>query len=434
MAQDTPVKTPEEWAKIKEAAEAEAAALDAQRKVIEARKQLEAAQKPDDPVKKALEDKAAAAKQAADIATSQKTQAEASLATLKTKFDVPTSGYTGDVKLSDKAGATEAALLAAKALDVAATKIAANIEAPAQNRTLLLYANGDVPTFQALIAFNAQVAIVEKSLSDAVAKSDEIKVKAPLPAQVHVEFAPAIPAAGLALDAVNKLLGFFRTDYNVGGVEVKLDDALLVHALAGKLAKISNLTVQLPAIYNAGAIKDSGSTVLNKLADLAKRKAELQAIAEYHDKVAAAFSDLASKETDSGKKKDLLDRAKLNKEAADGLRAAIAIHDSFFSKLTAADDKSMVPLTSVIRDSVVSDLLKNNGLVMAVRLATSGGAYYTKKNMWTFFGGMPFHNMGGVVVSFVLIEGTDGHVLKSGAIPVDGGFVKSDELKTFLGK
>jgi hypothetical protein len=200
------------------------------------------------------------------------------------------------------------------------------------------------------------------------------------------------------------------------------------------LAKVPNLNVQVPAIYNASAIRDSGSTVLNKLETLAKRKADLQAVAQYHDKVSAAFSELAGKENDATKKKDLLDKAKLHKDAGDALRAAIAIHDSFFSKLTTPDDKSAIPLTTVIRDSVVSDILSGNGLLMTVRLATSGGAYYTKKNMWTFFGSMPFYNMGGVVVSFVLLEGTDGHVLASGAIPVYGGYVKSDELKQFLAK
>ena len=55
-------------------------------------------------------------------------------------------------------------------------------------------------------------------------------------------------------------------------------------------------------------------------------------------------------------------------------------------------------------------------------------SYYTKKNMWTFFGTMLFYHMGGVIASFVLLDGTTGKVLKSGVVSVHGGFIKANDL------
>ena len=47
---------------------------------------------------------------------------------------------------------------------------------------------------------------------------------------------------------------------------------------------------------------------------------------------------------------------------------------------------------------------------------------------------MPFYHMGGVVVSFVLLNGADGSVEKSGVVPIHGGFVKADKVETHLNK
>jgi hypothetical protein len=40
--------------------------------------------------------------------------------------------------------------------------------------------------------------------------------------------------------------------------------------------------------------------------------------------------------------------------------------------------------------------------------------------------------MGGVALTFALFEGSSGKVLASGAVPVYGGFVKSNEVQTTL--
>ena len=429
---ETPLSTPD-WEKIKKDADAEKAALDAKKQLLDARKALEAAEAPPDPTKKAMDDKLAAGKAAKDLADAEKAaadarkaQADAALAAFKAKVgEVPASGYTGDVTLKDKAGIIEAALLAAKAVKTAAQRIVDALPQQPAKKIVVLYSAAEIPNFQALIVFRAQIALVKKGFADAQA----VDSTAPEPLAFKAEFVPPAAAAGLALDSVNKLLGLFRTDYTVQGVDLTLEDSVLVHALAGLIAGSGkNLDVQLPAVYSPGALSDAGYGILNDLITLSLLKAGAQDKANRHDKLAARFTEDAGKEADAAKKADLLNQAKTHKAAADAWKVAIGLYDSFFSKLTTVDDKGVVALANVIREGVVADVLLKDNLLLLVKLQKFGGAYYTKKNMWTFFGGMPFFHMGGVVASFVLLDGKAGTVQKSGVVPVHGGFVKASDL------
>ncbi|HBL26396.1 MAG TPA: hypothetical protein DD490_06130 [Acidobacteria bacterium] len=362
----------------------------------------------------------------------EKAAAEAALAALKAKIGgVPDSGISGDVTLKDKAGSAEATLLAAKAVNAAAQRI--TDELPQGPKTILLYAAGEIPSFQELIAFRSQVALTRGAFNNAVVKSDDVKAKAPKPIGVTGGETPFLPAAGLALEAISKLVGFFRSDFTVGGVDVSQDDSLLVHALAGRIASSGKqLTVQLLGTYNPGSVLDPAAGILKDLSDLSGLKVKAINIASFHDQMTAHFTKTAEAEKDPAKKRNLQENASLHKEAGDTLRAAVALYDGFLSKLTATNDKGLVPLTQVVRDSVVADSLAKGALLLIVKLQKSGGTFYTKKNLWTFFGGMPIFHMGGVVVSFVLLDGKDGHVLGSGAVPVHGGFVRAGQLQSVV--
>ncbi len=435
----------------KKLAEARKAEAEANLAAFKAQKELEAAQAPPDPSKKELDDQLAeaeAAKKIADAAKAaadaRKAQAEAALAALKAEIgEVPSAGYTGEVTLKDKAGATEGFLLAAKAAETAAQRIAAALPGDG-NRELLLYAAGEVPNFQALIAFCAQRDLVKEALKDAKKTSGQADSEAPGPPPFKIAAvptlaapsltagAPPLAATGLTLDAVNKLLGYFRTDYSVGGLEIKFEDSLLVHALAGAIASSNKKYkgVQLPAVYSPKALSDPSSGILNGILELSKLKVDAQADADRHDKLSAYFNKEAGKATDPAQKEELLRKAKIHKDAADACKAAVGLYDGFLGKLTTADDKGAIQLAKVIYENIVADALKTGGLLLLVKLQQSGGSYYTKKNMWTLFGGMPFYHMGGVVASFVLLEGpSPGNVLKAGVVPVHGGFIKAADLQ-----
>ena len=88
---------------------------------------------------------------------------------------MPDSGYSGGVTVGAKAGETEAALLAAKAVDEAAEKIVEEILGEATWKTtkqkkILLHAAAQTPDFQAYVAFKTQFSVVETVLTTALEK------------------------------------------------------------------------------------------------------------------------------------------------------------------------------------------------------------------------------------------------------------------------
>ncbi len=372
---------------------------------------------PDDKAKKEREEKIAEAEAAQKIA-------EAKAAALKAKLGVPDSGFQGEVTLSDKAGTAEAALLGAKALNTAAKKIVESVKSEKSGASILLYPTLDFPKFQALLSVNAQIAFLKKLFEEAD-KAD--KVALPGTETVPPE------TAGLALDAINKLFGFFRTDYNVKGIDITVDDSMLVNAVAGLLSK--SRTVQLPSQYIPKALSDPGLGIFKKLTELATLKAKATQKIVLHEKEAERLTKEAENKKDQDKE-NTLKNAELHKKAANGFKDAITFYDEFFKKLTTADDKGLSPLADLIReDSIYETLSKGEGsLLLMVKIHNFSGSQYTAKNLWSFFGAMPFYNMGGIVVSYVLLDGKHGNVMTSGVIPVHGGFFKPNDLKKEINK
>jgi tetratricopeptide (TPR) repeat protein len=434
----------ETWKKNQQEAEAELAALEAKRKLLEARKALEAIEHPSPPTAPDPKKEALAAAEAADklaqaeksAAEARKAEAEAALAAAKLRIgEVPSSGLDGSVTTAEKAGVAEAALLSAKAIATAADLIVERLPAGTQQAplTIVLYPEKDRPDFQALSTFRAQTTILRTAYQEAKAKYEELAAETKK--AFHTKAAvPILTTAGLALDAVTKLLSYFKSDYTIGGIELTQEDSALVHALAGRIAKSDKfLEVILPGTYNATALSAPLSTIVQDLRELSQNRAEARSYVTLHSQRALSLTQQANVETDASKKAILLDQAKQSQDAEAHWRAVVELYESFFSKLTAADEKGVVPLTQAVRELTVFNAFLAGAKLLLVRVQTSGGSYYTRKNLWTFFGGVPIFHMGGVVVSFVLLDGSSGKVLDSEVIPVHGGFIKAARVKDELG-
>lgn len=413
--------TLEELEKQKKQIDAQRELIEAQTKLIEAqRAQQQATELADAKGAKAISE---AQKAAADA---RKADAEAQTAAFKAMIgDVPASGINGTVETKDKAGATEAALLAGRAVRLAASRIAADLPEGDTKRSLLLYAQGDVPNFTALLTFRAQTSLIKRALEEAQNVSIGANQKAPLPQTEAVPFAGAV---GLGLEAASKILGFFRSDYAIGGVQLTLDDSMLLHALAGDETIRKKYTVRLPSQYNAQALTNPADGVLTSLIELARLKDTVAGRVAQHDRAKTHFLAEAAKAPEA-QKAPLQANAAVHEQATAAINGAVALYAAFFTKLTAADDKGNVPISTVVREDVIARALDAGADLLVVKLQASGGAYYTKKNLWTFFGGMPFYNMGGVVASYVLLSGKEGAVLRSGVVPIHGGFIKSNEVQ-----
>ncbi|MBI3505161.1 MAG: hypothetical protein HY059_09985 [Proteobacteria bacterium] len=398
-----------DWEAAKKNADAERAAIEAQKLLLQSKKELAALQ---DPARQSTDTEVAAAKAAKELAEARKGRTDAEVAAFKSQLgDIAASGITGSVQIADKAGALEASLLAAGAMNAAADRIAALVPAQASKRSVLLFGSADTPGFQSLASFRAQTGVVKKLFTDA----DEAGKRAD--AKTGVEFTteavPAIAAAAVAVEAATKILSYFRSDYTLGGIELTSEDAPLVHALASALARSSkNMDVRLPALY-AGP-PGAESPAAGELKELLLLKAAAAAKVSHHDAVAAKHAA----DKDKGK-------AKAHKDAVDAWKGAAAAFDAFAAKLTAPDEKGNTQLASVARESALAKQLEEGGLLLVAKVHKAGGAYYAKKNLWTFFGGMPLYHMGGVVASFALMDGKTGSVLQSGLVPVHGGFVRA---------
>jgi hypothetical protein len=432
--ENTPIATTADFVKRQELAEAETKALDAEKKRIdaqialeEARKKLNAPPSPPDANAQAI----AAAKATKEVADAEKAAADARTAAFKANYGgVPDSGIAGDVTLSEKAGTLETALLAHRALVDAARTIAEEVrgklQAPSPTNateaarpetspalTLYVYPAGQIPNFQAVANFTVQRDAVKEALKQA---SDGAKsaLAAARGGQREVVVTPAM--VGVALESITKLLGFFRSDFKVGGSEVTLDDVALVQAVAGQ-----DLTARVfvPVLYFPQAVRSAATLVSMELRELSEQQTQAKTLIGQLEQLIAAKQKQAGDQSLPATKASLESEIAELRPLVDRLKTATGAYDTILNRLMAPDEAT----GAMLRDLAVwNGLTKDGGRLLVLKVQRAGGSNYTKKNLWTAFGAMPFYVAGGAVVSYSLLRGEDGTVLASGVLPVHGGF------------
>jgi hypothetical protein len=72
------------------------------------------------------------------------------------------------------------------------------------------------------------------------------------------------------------------------------------------------------------------------------------------------------------------------------------------------------------------------GAILLLRLESAGGGFLVKKNLLTGLGSMPLFHSGGATVTYLLLDGKEGRVLKGDVVPVHGGFVASNKMEATL--
>ena len=402
------------------------------KKLLDATNALAAAS---DTSKKALQDQIDAANAAKSLADAQKAgsdaqtaQANAKAAAQKAKVpSTDVQGLTGKVDVTgDKVGLLEGDLLATAAVIQASEEIARDVnKALPAAESVLVFAAGDFPKFDTLIPYNAQLNISGAALDRAL--------KMP-PLGVGVEgVAEALPAAATVLDSVTKLISFFKSDFTVGGVDVTLDDPLLVNSVAKKLNALQR-KVSTPAVFNPKLLA-AESPFLKRLLDVLDTRQLAGATATALQSQIDSLTKTIAAETGDQKQADQQKAAAASRKVS-ALQAANSFVDAILAKLVAIDDKAgSAPLYNIVKEDVLAQMLadgKTHALI--VRIQKAGGGYLIKKNLWTFFGAVPLYHMGGAAVSYALYNGATGAFEEGGDIPIDGGFVKKNDLKEFLTK
>ncbi|MGH9969807.1 MAG: hypothetical protein ACREBG_18715 [Pyrinomonadaceae bacterium] len=355
------------------------------------------------------------------LVDAQKALAEAQTQSALAKLigEVKAGPYSGTVDMKEKAGTEEGLLLAARAVKECAEKVAKAVEGKATK--FYVFAAKEFPAFQRLLTFRFRKEMIKQAFAAA-------GIKKPEAAGPELVATPALISAGL--DAFSKILGFFKTDYTIGGTEAKLDESLLLFSVAGKLSG----EVHLPLVYEPNAHSSTVAALTSELAELVDLRSRTATEAIQAKDQIADLEKRAADPANAAMKDELLATAAALKPRLDQLNGVIALYDSFASSLTTPDSNGAVPLTAVAQEFAVDAALKDGGAVLLLRLENSGGGYLLKKNLLTGIWKMPLYHMGGATVAFLLLSGLEGKVLAGDVILVYGGFVRTDNLRDELAK
>jgi len=416
---------------------AETAAINAETARILAVRKLAEARAPRAPLS-AADKSLAAAKIAKEIAEARKVEAESDLAWLKARVgEIPASGIAGAVELGDRAGTMESALLASRAMlkaaETAASALSAHIGA---TDTVFVFPSGQLFDLKALTGFRTSNRILADEFANAMRMLDSAsaaEAAAIVPGKAQAAF--ALPAVGLALDAVAKVAGYFRSDFKVGGTELAADHAAFAELLAGTLLeKIPKAGMHLPMVYEALPQSVLDRFFSSEIAPLAKVCQEalvkLDGAAKRMRDLSAELAQIAGT-TDEDKRRQAQLSGQLTRmqAASERLKQVAGAYDALLDSLLANKDS----LDALVRQYALSDRPgQERILLLSARVQQAGGTHYTEKNLWTLFGALPFHVMGGIVVSVSLFDLRRGNLLVSRTIPVHSGFQPVKKLAAFL--
>jgi hypothetical protein len=370
------------------ASTAATARLDAQKGVLEAQK--------------ALSD----ARQAADLSAAQAAIGH-----------VSASRIEGTVTVKQDAGKGEATLLASRAIMIAAEKIAIALENQVRGKRIVLLSAADASEVGNYRQFLLQQSLVLYVYSRALEEADLLAGAVPGVADL-ADAIPEVATAGVVIDAAAKLGSYFLSNYEIGGVALTADVEQLVSAVANSLLKTKNAPkVVLPARRLPQSV--DFEKMIRQLAD---ETIKVDSKAENLSMEMRQVTAQAEQEKDQPKRERLQQAVKLYDQATELLRTAVSKAEEFIKGLATIDTKGIALITRIAREkSTCEELAQPTSLALVVDVRAAVGGYYTKTNLWTFLGAMPFFAMGGAVVTYGLTNG-NGELLASGLVPTHSGY------------
>ena len=173
-------------------------------------------------------------------------------------------------------------------------------------------------------------------------------------------------------------------------------------------------TVVIPDLYDPDGLRVGIQKVAEDLSQAEEQRLAAEKLSRWHK------SNILTADSENVKEAHQLAIAHLD--------GAVSLHTSFVTKLTATDGP--LSISSVAREIALEISLNKGAGLLMVKAVKSGGSLYTEKNHWTLLGRMPFFVGAGVIVSFALLDGSDGRVLASGQHGCHGGFSSPKQLST----
>lgn len=393
--------------------------LKEEKNLADAQRALDAAKAgPDTPNKALLESKAR------DEARRDAAKASYDAWEAETIGTVKAGSFSGAVTKEADTGKAEAALLAADALRIAATRIAARI--PEDSKRIEVFAAAEFPDFQRLAGFRFQRELVRQAYG-------QVGIQPATVGPGVTASAVAAPAAiSAGLEALSKILGFFKTDYTVGGVAVTMTESALVNAVAGELAT-KKVQVRVPRLFVPTARDGAVRGLVGLLMELQGLRVQATEAVEAKGEEAQRLEDQAKALPDGAAKEAKQKAAAALRSEVAAIEGVIKMHEAFVASLTVPDGKTgALPAAALAFELAFEEALKNQADILLLRLESAGGGYLIKKNLWTGLGSIPLYHMGGATVSFLLLAGAEGTVKGGGVVPVHGGFIRAGRMQQHL--
>jgi hypothetical protein len=385
----TPAPTATDWEAVKTEAEARKAAFDA-------------AKAASDSEKAATEAKTAAGLAKIGSVTGQTT-------------------ITGTVTMGTYGAKAEALLLVTRSTKMAAAEIAPQLvpalKARSGSTVLILTGTDELATADAIL-FDLQLRGITEALKLArayyatadQADTPRIKVKPAVTTGIN-RMAP-LAAAGAIVDGLAKLGSYFQSDYSFGAVDVGDTPGLVANSLVNELRGKNN--VANPIVIPSNIVASDAQALIAALDPVQTQYLNVADEQAFAKQRAAALH-----KTDGDKASAaaaLYDRADV------AAARAIAAYDKLMTALLADPVQGKEPLSvKIIRQKAIQAKLAANPLILLLN-SEAAAAYYTKKNLWTFFGGPPLYTMGGVSLTYTLYENSGGAILAGGAVGKHGGY------------
>ena len=224
----------------------------------------------------------------------------------------------------------------------------------------------------------------------------------------------AILTAGSVIEGLSKLGSYFQTDYTFGPVDMQHFDATsIAYALAGLIAK--------PQPENVCQSREV-------LIPERRFVSSLEAVSEELKNLNAMYIQVLGQKAASQARVDTLTKGEKGLAASRYTNAiaaadqAIQLYTSFITMITKAPEaKSESFLTQVLRQKQTrQDIEVKKPHILMVN-GQAAGQYYTRKSLWTFFGGPQLYTAGAVTASYMLMDHS-GKLLTSGTAASHGGY------------
>ncbi len=410
----------------------------------------------------------AAAQTAAEIelqtkaAAARKAEADAALAEINLRnaqINVPSSGVTGRVTETSGAAMGEERLLAARALNGVSDCIAPRVRGAMANfqaspddpakwmagsgcarpadatgapalgspARVLLFVGDERPTLDSWLTYKRREQQLDAAFTAAAAlfqaASDQDDALKAAGGQEMAAFLPlgalgALGTIGTGVSALSNLIGFFGSEYSVGGAAITPDNTMFESSLTRALLT-QGIEVRRP-----------GRAVSLGL------QSEMSAkFAAWDDKAATASGQLAlAQAMVKLYEKDPRKAAPWIK-AAGALQNAITASGAMYTWLAGADPKGGLVLGRVLADGELSRDLNAAGrktYFLFITVSSASGSHYSRRNLWTVFGGMPFWAMGSVVVGYQLVDPVTKVTFAADQIPYHGGYRRVNEVAAVI--